>query len=55
MLAPAQNGSRLKCIATVEFKIPLVGGKIENLVGRQLAKQFSVIQGFTAKWITEHA
>jgi hypothetical protein len=32
----------------------LVGGKIEGLLGRQLAKQFSVIQGFTAKWITEH-
>jgi Protein of unknown function (DUF2505) len=55
LLAPARNGSRLECTATVEFKVPLVGGKIESLLGRQLAKQFSVIQGFTAKWITEHA
>jgi hypothetical protein len=55
LLAPAQNGSRLKCTATVEFKVPLVGGKIESLIGRQLAKQFSAVQGFTAKWITEQA
>ncbi len=55
LLAPAQNGSRLDCTATVEFKIPLVGGKIESVMGRSLAQQFSVIQRFTAKWITEHA
>ena len=55
LLAPAQNGSRLQCTATVEFKVPLIGGKIESMIGRQLAHQFSVIQGFTAKWITEHA
>jgi Protein of unknown function (DUF2505) len=55
LLAPARNGSRLKCTATVEFKVPLIGGKIEGLIGRQLAQQFSVIGGFTAKWITENA
>lgn len=55
LLAPAQNGSRLKCTATVEFKVPLVGGKIESLIGRQLVQQISVLQRFTAKWITEHA
>jgi Protein of unknown function (DUF2505) len=55
LLAPAQNGSRMNCTATVEFKVPLVGGKIESVMGRSLAQQFSVIQRFTAKWITEHA
>jgi Protein of unknown function (DUF2505) len=55
LLEPAQKGSRLDCTATVEFKVPLVGGKVESLIGRQLAKQFSVILRFTAKWITEHA
>lgn len=54
VLAPAKNGSRLKCTATVEFRIPLVGGKIEGLMCRQLAEQTAVIQGFTAKWISEH-
>ena len=55
LLAPAQNGSRLKCTATVEFKVPLVGGTIESFIGRQLVQQISVIQSFTAQWITEHA
>jgi len=55
LLAQAQNGSRMKCNATVEFKVPLIGRKIESLIGRQLAQQFSAIQGFTAKWITENA
>jgi Protein of unknown function (DUF2505) len=54
LLEPAQNGSRLNCSATVVFKVPLVGGKVESLIGRQLAKQFSVIDRFTTKWITEH-
>ena len=55
LLAPAQNGSLLKCTATVEFKVPLVGGKIESFIGRQLVQEISEIQRFTAEWITEHA
>ncbi len=54
LLAPAQNGSRLECNATVEFRVPLVGGKVESIISRQLAKQFSMIQRFTTKWITEN-
>ena len=55
LLAPAQNGSRLKCTATVEFKVPLIGGKIESMIGRQLVEQSSAMLRFTAEWITEHA
>jgi hypothetical protein len=55
LLGPAHNGSCLKCTATVEFKVPLVGGKIESLMGRLLVQQISVIQQFTAKWITDNA
>ena len=51
LLAPAPRGSRLTCTATVEFKVPLVGGKIESLMGHSLVQQISVIQRFTAKWI----
>lgn len=54
LLTPSQNGSRLNCTATVEFKVPLVGGKIESVLSRSLAQQISVIQRFTAKWIAEH-
>jgi hypothetical protein len=55
LLAPAQNGSRLKCTATVEFNVPLIGGKIESMIGRQLVEQISALHRFTAEWITEHA
>ncbi|MBJ7341377.1 DUF2505 domain-containing protein [Mycolicibacterium sp.] len=55
VLAPAKKGSRMKCSATVEFKIPVVGGKIEGLMCRQLAEQTAVIQRFTAGWIDQHA
>ena len=51
LLAPARNGSRLNCTATVEFNVPLVGGKIESVIGRSLAHQFSDVQRFTANWI----
>jgi hypothetical protein len=54
LLAPAQNGSRLKCTVTVEFKVPLVGGKIESFFGRQVVEQIADVQCFTTKWITEH-
>jgi hypothetical protein len=55
VLAPAPKGSRLNCCATVEFNVPLVGGKIESLVSRLLARQISELQRYTAKWITEQA
>jgi hypothetical protein len=55
VLAPAKNGSRLSCSATVEFNVPLVGGKIESLISRLLAQQISGLQSYTVKWITEQA
>jgi Protein of unknown function (DUF2505) len=55
LLAPAQNGSRLKCTVTVEFKVSLVGGKIESFFGRHVVEQIADVQCFTTKWITEHA
>jgi hypothetical protein len=53
VLAPAPNGSRLNCSATVEFRVPLIGGKVESLVSRLLAQQISGLQRYTVKWITE--
>jgi hypothetical protein len=38
----------------VEFKIPLVGGKIESIVGRQVIEQIAAIQRFTTAWITQN-
>ena len=53
--APAQNGSRLRCTATVEQKVPLIGSKIESMIGCQSIERFSATLRFTAEWITEHA
>jgi hypothetical protein len=56
-LAPATSGSgsRLEFKATVEVKVPLVGGKIENLIGSQLVDLLIAEQRFTTVWITENA
>jgi hypothetical protein len=54
-LDPVGNGVRLRFAATVEVKIPLVGGKIESYVGADLAKTISAIQRFTTAWIAEYA
>ena len=54
LLAPAQNGSMLKYTATVEVRVPLVGGKIESYVGGQVVKQIAAIQRFTTVWLAEN-
>ncbi|CAJ1495592.1 DUF2505 domain-containing protein [[Mycobacterium] burgundiense] len=55
LLVPTRGGSRLKCNATVEFKVPLIGGQIENVMGRSLVQNISVLQQFTADWIKANA
>jgi hypothetical protein len=55
LLEPLGSGSRLGFTATVEFKVPLVGGKIESYLAGQLADGITDIQRFTTSWITEHA
>jgi hypothetical protein len=57
VLAPAKSGggSRLEFKATVQVNVPLVGGKIENFIGNQLAGLLIAEQRFTTVWITENA
>jgi hypothetical protein len=54
LLAPSRNGSRLKFTAAVEFKVPLIGGKIERYIAGLFAEGISEIQRFTTMWINEH-
>jgi hypothetical protein len=56
-LAPAKSGagSRLEFNASVEVKVPLVGGKIENFIGSALVDLLIAEQRFTTVWITENA
>ena len=55
VLAPSGSGSRLKLSGTVEFNVPVVGGKIETYIAAQFAKGLSDVQHFTTTWISEHA
>ena len=55
VLAAAGTGSRLELTATVEFNVPLVGGKIESYVAGQFADGFANINLFTTNWIAERA
>jgi Protein of unknown function (DUF2505) len=51
VLTPAPTGSRLQFTATVEVRIPLVGGKVENFIGNQLVELLIAEQRFTTAWI----
>lgn len=56
VLAPAtgRSGSRLAFSATVEVRVPLVGGKIETFIGSQLLNLLLAEQRFTTAWINEN-
>jgi hypothetical protein len=56
VLAPRENGgSRLEFTVTVEVRIPLVGGKVENFIGSQLVELLIGEQRFTTAWIDLNA
>jgi uncharacterized protein DUF2505 len=56
VLAPAgDGGSRMQFTATVEVRIPLVGGKVENFIGGQLVELLIAEQRFTTAWIKDNA
>ena len=46
--------TRLSFNATVEVRIPLVGGKMEKFIGNQLLNLLSTEQEFTTEWIREN-
>ena len=54
LVAPLAYGSRLQYSATVQVKVPLVGGKIESFMSARLADGIMDIQRFTAAWIAEN-
>jgi Protein of unknown function (DUF2505) len=49
-----KGGSRLQFTATVEVRIPLVGGKVENFIGSQLVELLIAEQRFTTAWIRDN-
>jgi Protein of unknown function (DUF2505) len=51
LLMPVGDGSQMTFNGIVDFKVPLVGGKIESYLGGQFAELISEIQRFTTAWI----
>lgn len=45
------GGSRLTCRLTVHVRVPLLGGKLENIIGNQLADLLIAEQQFTTEWL----
>lgn len=45
------GGARLKFRATVQVSVPIIGGKLENIIGSRLAEVVAAEQRFTAEWI----
>jgi hypothetical protein len=56
-LAPLADsgGARLTCQVTVQVRIPIIGGKVERLIGAQLDELISREQRLTAEWIAKSA
>ncbi|WP_299562218.1 DUF2505 domain-containing protein [uncultured Mycolicibacterium sp.] len=54
-LAAAGAGSRLTFTATVEVRIPLLGGRLEEFIGGQLMQLLIAEQRFTTAWIRRTA
>ncbi|AQT78568.1 hypothetical protein B1R94_03870 [Mycolicibacterium litorale] len=53
-LIPSDARAHLAFRATVEVRIPLVGGKVENFIGSQLVDLLIAEQRFTTMWIAEN-
>ncbi len=52
-LHPVGAGSQVNLDINVEVKIPLVGGKVEGLIGGQLVDLLITEQRFTTAWIAD--
>jgi hypothetical protein len=49
------GGARLAYRITVQVRVPLIGGKVEQLIGTHLAELVSREQRLTAEWIDNNA
>ena len=47
------TGTELRSTGEVKVRIPLVGGKLERLIGEQVTKLLEREAEFTAKWLAE--
>ncbi len=50
-----RGGARLMFRATVQVRVPIIGGKLENFIGTRLAELVEAEQRFTTEWIAGRA
>lgn len=55
VLTGAAAGSELQVDSTCKVPMPLIGGKLEDLVLQSVDDVFTIEGAFTAEWIAEHA
>ena len=55
LLKPVPAGSSLRLRGTLEVRIPLVGGRIEQFIADLIAKEVPEMQRFTTEWISGNA
>jgi Protein of unknown function (DUF2505) len=52
---PDSGGARLTSRITVQVRVPIIGGKVERLIGAQLDELVSREQRLTTEWIANNA
>ena len=57
MLSPISEsgGARLELRATVQVRVPIIGGKLERIIATQIVELVATEQRFTMEWLTNHA
>lgn len=55
VITPSRDGQCLECSGTIQVKVPLVGRKLESLLGRQTMEQVPETLRFITEWIQERA
>jgi Protein of unknown function (DUF2505) len=53
-MTPEGEGSQLKYTATIEVKVPLIGGPLESFIGSQLTQWLLEVDNFTTSWVAEN-
>ena len=53
-LADNGAGSEFEVHADVEVKVPLIGGKIEEIVAEQVRQLLEAETAFTVRWLESH-
>ncbi|MGV0740804.1 DUF2505 domain-containing protein [Mycolicibacterium sp. XJ870] len=54
-LSGAATGSRLEVASTCKVSVPLLGGKLEDMVLQSVKDVFTIEGAFTAEWVAEHS